>query len=57
MIDGKGIAPKRRMHHAEAVLGGVMLIMGGINTEAKTVLDDFNLFDFCSETWLETRII
>lgn len=34
-----------------------MLIMGGINTEAKIVLDDFNLFDFCSETWLETIII
>jgi hypothetical protein len=40
------------MHHAEAVLGGVMLIMGGLNTVAKTVLDDFTLFDFGSETWI-----
>jgi hypothetical protein len=45
------------MHHADGVFGGVMLIMGGVNTESKSVLDDFNLFDFGSETWLKTRVI
>lgn len=44
------------MHHAAAVLGGIMLVMGGVNTEAKTVMDDFNLFDFQSESWLEVRM-
>jgi hypothetical protein len=34
------------MHHAAGCLGGVMLVVGGFNTEAKVVLDDYNLFDF-----------
>jgi len=33
-IEGKGLVPKIRMHHAAAVLGGILLVMGGINTEA-----------------------
>ena len=32
-----------------------MLIMGGFSTEAKTVLDDFNLFDCKKENWLKVR--
>lgn len=51
-VIGKGKPPKRRMHQGGTVLGGVMLIMGGVNTVAKTVLDDFILFDFGSETWI-----
>ena len=46
MIESNGIVPIKRMNHASGVLGGIMLIMGGFNTEAKVVLDDFNLFDF-----------
>jgi hypothetical protein len=33
-----------------------MLIMGGFSTEAKVVLDDFNLFDFQTENWLKVRM-
>ena len=53
-IEGKGQIPKRRMFHEARVLGGIMLLLGGVNTEARgAVLDDFNLFDFQSETWLD----
>jgi hypothetical protein len=34
------------MYHAAGCLGGIMLVSGGYNTEAKVTLDDFNLFDF-----------
>ncbi len=50
------MAPKIRMYHSAAVLGGVMLIMGGVNPETQTIMDDFNLFDFNSETWLKVRM-
>lgn len=33
------------MQHASGCFGAIMLVMGGFSTEAKTVLDDFNLFD------------
>ncbi len=45
-IECKGSIPIKRMHHAAGCLGGVMLVVGGFNTEAKVVLDDYNLFDF-----------
>jgi hypothetical protein len=45
------------MHHAAAILGGIMLVMGGINTESKSVMDDFNLFDFSSNTWIQVRMV
>lgn len=45
-ISEKGSAPKKRMQHAAACMGGIMLVMGGFSTEAKVVLDDYNLFDF-----------
>ena len=45
-IDCHGVAPLKRMSHAGAVLGGLMMVYGGWNTEAKVVLDDCNLFDF-----------
>jgi hypothetical protein len=56
-IDGQGSVPKRRMHHATAILGGILLVMGGINTESKLVMDDFNLFDFASNTWIQVRMV
>jgi len=52
-VDGKGTAPKRRNHHAAGVFGGFMIIMGGVNTEARTVLDDFNIFDFNENRWID----
>lgn len=48
LVDTFGIKPTMRQHHGAAVLGGVMLVVGGHNTEARVVLDDFNLFDFQS---------
>ena len=45
MLD-KGNVPKKRMQHAAACMGGIMLLMGGFSTEAKVILDDYNLFDF-----------
>ena len=47
--------PKRRMNHAMACLGGLMLVHGGENSEAKVTLDDFSLFDFRTETWLPIK--
>ena len=54
MLD-KGNVPKKRMQHAAACMGGIMLLMGGFSTEAKVILDDYNLFDFQSESWLKVR--
>lgn len=48
--------PKKRMQHAAATMGCVMLVMGGVNPEAKVVLDDFNLFDFRLNAWLNVRM-
>lgn len=45
------------MYHASAVLGGVQLVMGGFNTEAKVVLDDFHLFDFGVESWIKVNTV
>lgn len=36
-----GNQPKKRMHHAAGMLGCVMVVSGGYNTEAKVVMDDF----------------
>lgn len=55
-IIDKGEMPRKRMQHAGACLGGIMLVMGGFSTEAKTVLDDFNLFDCQKENWLKVRM-
>ncbi len=34
-----------------------MLVSGGYNTEAKVTLDDFNLFDFNEEVWIDTCMV
>lgn len=39
-----------------ACLGGIMLVHGGENLEVKVTLDDFNLFDGRSETWLKVKM-
>jgi hypothetical protein len=33
------------MSHAASILGGMMLVHGGFNTEQKKLLNDFGLFD------------
>jgi hypothetical protein len=32
-IEGKGLPPKIRMYHSSDVLGGILLVMGGVNPE------------------------
>jgi len=44
------------MQHAAATIGSVMLVMGGVNPEAKVVLDDFNLFDFRLNAWVKVQM-
>jgi N-acetylneuraminic acid mutarotase len=44
------------VNHAAAVIGGIMLVMGGFSSETKQTLDDFNLFDFQTNTWLKLTL-
>ena len=53
----QGMIPKKRIYHASACIGGLMLVFGGVNTETGNVLDDYNIFDFISETWLKVRTV
>lgn len=39
--DVAGHVPKKRMNHAAGIMGCVMIISGGYNTEAKVIMDDF----------------
>ena len=54
--EGSGIPPKKRMQHAATILGSLKMIHGGINTESKLVLDDFNLFDLDINRWVKVKI-
>ena len=57
LIDCKGVQPKRRMQHASDFFGGIMLVMGGLVPEnCFKVLDDFNLFDLYSKSWLGVQV-
>jgi hypothetical protein len=38
-------------------MGGIMLVHGGYNTEGKVTLDDFNLFDFDTKSWVNTEAL
>ena len=53
-VEAFGKIPKKRCSHAAAVMGGVMLVHGGYNTEGKVTLDDFNLYDFGQHEWITT---
>jgi len=44
------------MNHVSACLGPLVLIHGGINTETKKVLGDFNLFDVDVGEWIRCEI-
>lgn len=56
-LEGSGIPPKKRMGHVSSMLGSLMLVHGGYNSESKLVLDDFNLFDVEEHKWIKTRVI
>lgn len=51
-VNDEGFVPKKRMQHAAGVIGGVMLISAGYNTEARVVMDDFCMFDFRLGAWI-----
>ena len=55
--EGSGIPPKKRMSHAFSIAGSLMMIHGGMNTEAKIVLDDFNLYDLELNHWLKVKVM
>ena len=54
--EASGIPPKKRMSHAYSIAGSLMMIHGGMNTEAKIVLDDFNLYDFDINQWIKVKV-
>lgn len=56
LCNEKGFLPKKRMYAASGVMGCVMIVVGGFNTEAKVVMDDFNLFDFRLNSWLPVKM-
>ena len=55
-IEGSGIRPKKRRAHTAAILGSLMLVHGGQNTESRTLMDDFNLFDLEACHWFKTKV-
>lgn len=52
-LDG---APKKRMNQAASLLGCMMLIHGGLNTESKRLMEDMKVFDIELMKWVDTRI-
>ena len=38
-------APSKRMSHSACILGSMLVVHGGFNTEQKKVLSDFGVFD------------
>ena len=49
-------APKKRQNHVAGVLGSVMIVHGGFNTEQKKVLNDYALFDLDTSKWIYCRV-
>ena len=39
--DNEGEVPSKRMNHTATILGCVMVVHGGFNTERKRILNDF----------------
>lgn len=46
------MAPRKRFSHVSAIMGGLMIVHGGKNSEVKQVLSDFNIFDLGVNEWL-----
>ena len=46
-IDNSYFPPSKRFSHVSGILNGIMMIHGGVISEGRVVLDDFNVFDLC----------
>jgi len=46
-------APKKRMNHSAGLMGCLMLVSGGYNTETKTVMSDLCIFDIELTRWVD----
>ena len=51
MPDNK-YTPKVRMSHVTSIMGCLMLLQGGYNTETRTTYDDIHLFDIDIKQWI-----
>jgi hypothetical protein len=49
-------APSKRMSHCASILGGMMVVHGGYNTEQKKILRDFGIFDLENQVWLLNKV-
>lgn len=52
----KGALPAKRINHAGDVLGCVLAVFGGFETEQRRVLDDLALFDLEEHAWIHGDI-
>ena len=55
-IEPDGVMPKKRISHVSGFFGCIMLTHGGFNSEAKKLLDDFNLYDVQLNKWLKVTV-
>ncbi len=49
-------APRKRMNHGCSIMGCLMLVHGGFNTEQKKALDEMKCFDLEIMKWVDTRV-
>jgi N-acetylneuraminic acid mutarotase len=49
-------APKKRMSHCSAILGGFLLVHGGFSTDQKQLLNEFGLFDLELNRWVQMKL-
>ena len=48
--------PTARSHHAAAVFGSAMIVHGGYCGEENKILDDWHLFDFGLQVWIQCTV-
>ena len=48
------LVPEKRMYHGAAVLGSLLLVFGGINTEDKQVFGDLKIYDCEKRVWVRS---
>ena len=44
------------MSHGGAIMGSVLLVHGGFNTESKKTLEDFAMFDMELLKWIDCKV-
>lgn len=44
------------MSHSGDIIGNILCVYGGYNTEYKHYLNELNLYDFDENTWLNSKI-